>query len=42
MENILTPTELNFLSSQGLGPDDVMDVRGMPQWLWFKRMRKKI
>jgi hypothetical protein len=41
MENILTPTELNFLSSQGLGPDDVMDVRGMPQWLWFKRIEEE-
>ncbi len=41
MENLLTPSELNFLSRQGLGPNDVMDVRGMNQWLWFRRIEEE-
>ena len=41
MERILTPTELSFLSKQGLGPNDVMDVRGKPQWLWFRRIEEE-
>jgi hypothetical protein len=41
MKDILTPSEIRFLASQGLDPDDVMDVRSMPQWLWFKRIEEK-
>jgi hypothetical protein len=41
MEDILTASELRFLRSQGLGPNDVMDVRRMPQWLWFKRIKEE-
>lgn len=37
----LTPTELAFLRSQGLTADDVMDVRYMPQWLWFQRIKEE-
>jgi hypothetical protein len=31
---MLTEYELSFLSSISLGPDDVFDGRGMPQWRW--------
>jgi hypothetical protein len=41
MEELLTENELRFLRSQGLGPDDVMDVRRMPQWLWFQRIKEE-
>jgi hypothetical protein len=41
MKDILTESELNFLRSQGLGPDDVLDVRGSPQWLWFQEIKEK-
>ncbi len=41
MQDILTESELRFLRSQGLGPDDVMDVRHMSQWLWFKRIKEE-
>ena len=41
MKDILTESELNFLRSQGLGPDDVLDVRGYPQWLWFQEIKEK-
>jgi hypothetical protein len=41
MENELTDSERCFLTSQGLGPDDVMDVRGIPQRLWFQWIEKE-
>ncbi|MDH2353333.1 GIY-YIG nuclease family protein [Bradyrhizobium sp. SSUT112] len=41
MEELLTASELSFLRSQGLGPDDVMDVRRLPQWLWFQRIKEE-
>ncbi|MCA1498854.1 GIY-YIG nuclease family protein [Bradyrhizobium sp. NBAIM14] len=41
MQDILTEIELRFLRSQNLGPEDVMDVRGMPQWLWFQRIKEE-
>jgi hypothetical protein len=41
MEDDLTASELRFLRNQGLGPNDVMDVRHMPQWLWFKRIKEE-
>src|SRR5205809_898355 len=41
MEEILTDSEHSFLASQGLDSDDVMDVRGLPQWLWFRRIEKE-
>ncbi|WP_315721172.1 MULTISPECIES: GIY-YIG nuclease family protein [unclassified Bradyrhizobium] len=41
MKDVLTENELSFLRSQGLGPDDVMDVRQLPQWLWFERIKEK-
>jgi hypothetical protein len=41
MKDILTESELRFLRSQGLGPDDVMDVRHMSQWHWFQRIKEE-
>lgn len=41
MKDILTESELRFLRSQGLGPDDVMDVRRMSQWHWFRRIKEE-
>jgi hypothetical protein len=38
VQDLLTESELHFLASQGLGPDDVFDARHMPQWLWFKKI----
>jgi len=37
MEEMLTDSELYFLSSVGLSPEDAFDARGLPQWLWRKR-----
>ena len=41
MESELTDSEKHFLASQGLGPEDVMDVRGYPQWLWFRQIEEE-
>lgn len=41
MESVLTDSEKSFLTSQGLGPDDVMDVRGIPQWRWFRQIEEE-
>jgi hypothetical protein len=41
MKDILTESELRFLRSQCLGPDDVMDVRHMPQWMWFQEIKER-
>lgn len=37
-DDVLTQTELRFLESQGLSVDDVLDVRGLPQAYWFKKI----
>lgn len=36
MKDLLTESELAFLGSQGLGPDDVYDARGQRRYLWMK------
>jgi T5orf172 domain len=41
MESVLTDTEKGFLTSQGLGADDVMDIRGIPQRLWFHQIEEE-
>lgn len=41
MKDILTASELRFLRSQGLCPDDVMDVRHMPQRMWFREIKER-
>jgi hypothetical protein len=41
MERVLTDSERCFLASQGLGTDDVMDVRGIPQSLWFQQIEEE-
>jgi hypothetical protein len=41
MEDLLTDSEKRFLTSQGLGPDDVMDVRGIPQWRLFEQIEEE-
>jgi hypothetical protein len=41
MEDLLTASELKFLRSQGLGPNDVMDVRHLPQWMWFQEIKER-
>ena len=41
MENLLTDAEKIFLASQGLGPDDVMDVRRMLQRHWFEKIEEE-
>jgi hypothetical protein len=41
MKDILTQTELDFLDRQGLGPDDVFDVRRLPQRVWKKLIRSE-
>jgi hypothetical protein len=38
MKELLTPSELNFLASHGLGPEDVFDARRLPQWYWFRQI----
>ncbi|WP_109143742.1 GIY-YIG nuclease family protein, partial [Bradyrhizobium sp. SUTN9-2] len=40
MKDELTPSELAFLSSQNLGPDDVFDARWMSQARWFREIKK--
>ena len=40
MKDELTEQELTFLASQRLGPDDVFDARGLPQWLWKQRAKE--
>jgi len=41
MEKILTDFEKIFLTSQGLGPDDVMDVRGISHRYLFRRIEEE-
>src|SRR5262249_52547805 len=33
--------ELRFLARHNLGPEDVMDVRGLPQWLWMRQIKEQ-
>lgn len=40
MKDILTDSELAFLASQGLGPDDVFDARPYSQAVWFRLIEK--
>lgn len=40
MRDALTTSELAFLSSQGLGPDDVFDARWKYQAQWFKEIKE--
>lgn len=39
MKDILTASELRFLASQNLGPDDVYDARRLPQDYWFRQIK---
>jgi hypothetical protein len=38
MKELLTPGELSFLASQGLGSEDVFDARRLPQHYWFRQI----
>lgn len=40
MKEILTASELRFLASQNLGPDDVFDARRWPQAIWFRKIEE--
>jgi hypothetical protein len=40
-KDILTETELWFLGSVRLGPEDVFDGRRMPQWRWRQRAKEE-
>ena len=41
MKDKLTDRELSFLARHGLGPEDVMDVRGLSQGLWKREIREQ-
>jgi hypothetical protein len=41
MRDVLGPAELAFLPRLGLTPDDVMDVRHLPDSVWKRRIREE-
>lgn len=41
MDELLSSSEKAFLANQGLGPEDVLDVRGMPQRHWFRLIEEE-